>query len=145
MSDDGFSTKTTISLPFVSGSRYKPNNIATDGSGTWLAWKFQPSGRILKSSDNGSTWSAISTDLPSHSGSTALKYNNGTYGDSAFHIAASEVSGSTMVGGVFTSSNNGSNFGFTELTGTTSFGANAVHHNGSNMVAGNRIHYFKFN
>ena len=61
---DGFSTKTTISLPFVSGSRYKPNNIATDGSGTWLAWKFQPSGRILKSSDNLTiNLSQLNTDL----------------------------------------------------------------------------------
>lgn len=147
LSDDGFSSKTIISLPYVSGNRYKPNNIATDGSGTWLAWKFNPGGRMLKSTDNGSTWSAISTDLPSHDGSIMYKYNNGTYGDSAFHIAASQQSGATMIGGVFSSSNNGSNFNLNPLVGPTSGskGANAVHHNGSDMVAGNRIHYFKFN
>jgi len=147
VSDNGFSTHTTISLPFVSGSRYKPNNIATDGSGTWLAWKWIPGGRMLKSTNNGSSWSAISTDLPAYANGITYKYNNGTYGDGAFHIAASEYSGSTMIGGVFTSTNNGSNFNLNPLVGPTygSRGANAVHHNGSDMVAGNRIHYFKFN
>ncbi len=146
VSDNGFSTHTTISLPFVSGSRYKPNNIATDGSGTWLAWKWIPGGRMLKSTNNGSSWSAISTDLPAYANGITYKYNNGTYGDGAFHIAASEYAGS-MTGGVFTSTNNGSNFNFNPLVGPTygSKGANAVHHNGSDMVAGNRIHYFKFN
>ena len=101
VSDNGFSTHTTISLPFVSGSRYKPNNIATDGSGTWLAWKWIPGGRMLKSTNNGSSWSAISTDLPAYANGITYKYNNGTYGDGAFHIAASEYAGS-MTGGVFT-------------------------------------------
>jgi len=147
VSDNGFSTHTTISLPFVSGSRYKPNNIATDGSGTWLAWKWIPGGRMLKSTNNGSSWSAISTDLPAYSNGVSYKYNNGTYGDGAFHIAASEYSGGSMIGGVFTSTNNGSNFNLNPLAGPFygSKGANAVHHNGSDMVAGNRIDYFKFN
>ena len=147
LSDNGFSTYTTIALPFVSGSKYKPNNIATDGSGTWLAWKFNPAGKMLKSTNNGSSWSSITTDLPSHSGSILYKYNNGTYGDGAFHIAASENSGASMIGGVFSSTNNGSNFNLNPLAGPFygSKGANAVHHNGSDMVAGNRIDYFKFN
>ena len=146
LSDNGFSTYTTIALPFVSGSKYKPNNIATDGSGTWLAWKYLPGGRMLKSTNNGSSWSAISTDLPAYSNGVSFRYNNGTYGDGAFHIAANEYSG-VMIGGIFTSSNNGSNFNSNPLVGPTygSRGANAVHHNGSDMVAGNRIHYFKFN
>ena len=146
LSDNGFSTYTVISLPYVSGSKYKPNNIATDGSGTWLAWKWLPGGRMLKSTNNGSSWSAISTDLPAYSNGVSYKYNNGTYGDGAFHIAASEYAGS-MIGGVFSSTNNGSNFNLNPLVGPTygSKGANAVHHNGTDMVAGNRIHYFKFN
>lgn len=147
VSDNGFSTYTTISLPFVSGSKYKPNNIATDGSGTWLAWKFLPAGRMLKSTNNGSSWSAISTDLPTYSNGITYKYHNGTYGDSSFHIAASELSGGVQIGGVFSSSNDGSNFNLNPLVGPTygSRGAYAVHHNGSDMVAGNRFHYFKFN
>lgn len=147
LSDNGFSSYTTISLPFVSGSRYKPNNIANDGSGTWLAWKWLPGGRMLKSTDNGSSWSAITTDLPAYSNGVSYKYNNGTYGDGAFHIAASEYSGGAMIGGVFTSTNDGSNFNLNPLVGPFygSKGANAVHHNGSDMVAGNRIDYFKFN
>jgi|14_taG_2_1085336.scaffolds.fasta_scaffold06223_2 hypothetical protein len=147
LSDNGFSTYTTISLPFVSGSKYKPNNIATDGSGTWLAWKWLPGGKMLKSTNNGSSWSAISTDLPSYLNGISFKYNNGTYGDGAFHIAASEYSGASMIGGVFSSTNDGSNFNLNPLAGPFygSKGANAVHHNGSDMVAGNRIDYFKFN
>lgn len=147
ISDNGFSNYSTVALPYVSGSKYKPNNIATDGAGTWLAWKWIPGGRMLKSTNNGSSWSAISTDLPANANGITYKYNNGTYGDGAFHIAASEYSGSTMIGGVFTSTNNGSNFNLNPLVGPTygSRGANAVHHNGSDMVAGNRIHYFKFN
>ena len=56
---------------------------------------------MLKSTNNGSSWSAISTDLPAYANGITYKYNNGTYGDGAFHIAASEYAGS-MTGGVFT-------------------------------------------
>lgn len=146
-SDNGFSTYTTVSLPYVSGSKYVPNNIATDGSGTWLAWKFNPGGRMLKSTNNGASWSAISTDLPSYNNGIPRRYYQGTYGDGSFHIASSTGISSTYDGGVFSSSNDGSNFNYNPLVGTPSYlkGAKGLHHNGSDMVAAGDLENYKFN
>ena len=147
VSDNGFSSHTTINLPYVGGSRYSPNNIATDGSGTWLAWKYIPSGRMLKSTDNGSTWSAITTNLPTYDGSITYKYEQGTFGDGKFHIAANNYSGSTFIGGVFSSGDNGSNFDLNPLVGSPTYhkGAIGLHHNGSDMVAAGEYDNYKFN
>ena len=148
ISDNGFSTYTIVSLPYSSGSRYKPNNIATDGSGTWLAWRWSPSGRMLKSTNNGSSWSVISTDLPTYEdGFKLLKYQQGTYGDGKFHIVAGGTSYSVQAGGVFSSSNDGSNFDFNPLVGTAygAKGAIGLHHNGSDMVASSNDFHYKFN
>lgn len=146
LSDNGFATKTVISLPFVNGSKYAPNNIATNGSGTWLAWKYIPLGRMLKSTNNGSTWSAITTDLPSYENGTTIKYNQGTYGDSKFFIAASTYAGN-LIGGVYSSGNNGSNFNANPLVGspTTNKGAIGVHHNGTDLVAAGQYDNYKIN
>ena len=137
-----------MSLPFTDGSKYKPNNIATDGSGTWLAWRWSPSGRMLKSTNNGTSWSVITTDLPTYeSGSKLLRYRQGTYGDGKFHIAAGGASYAIQAGGVFSSDNDGSNFDFNPLVGTAygARGAVGVHHNGSDMVASSDNFHYKFN
>jgi len=147
ISDNGFSTNSTVSLPFVSGSRYAPNNIATDGNGTWLAWKYIPAGRMLKSTNNGSSWSVITTDLPGYDNGISYRYSQGTYGDGQFFIAAGKYSGTTYIGGVFGSSNGGSNFNLNPLVGTPSYlkGAIGVHHNGTDMVAAGDLENYKFN
>ena len=145
ISDNGFSTYTTVALPFVSGSRYTPDNIATDGSGTWLAWDFTPNGRMLKSTNNGSSWTAISTNLPGYIGSTPLKYQQGTFGDGKFHIVACSTSFTNRAGGVYSSDDNGSTFDFTELVGNFQKGASGIHHNGTDMVAGHLFTHYKFN
>lgn len=146
VSDQGFGGYNVISLPYVSGSKYIPNNIAHDGNGTWLAWRYYPAGRMLKSTNNGTTWSAISTDLPAYSNGISLKYQQGTYGDNQFHIVACSTSFINKAGGVFSSSNDGSNFDFTELVGGNfQKGASGIHHNGTDMVAGHLFTHYKFN